>query len=189
MEKKIFDFGGDMTMILKGPANVDISDMNYFDELEYDCFELIKKYAAKFGYEVEGLKSENDIDFYAAKEVQDKIIDLFKEAGVLFSTNEQQEISNRYPFLIGYADDIRKQLHGIEEVADFICEQGETSDVIIIKPNGDEFLSTCGIYVDQISDMEYREQLLKVLIPKQQELDGSLSDNEESEGMGGMNGM
>lgn len=42
------------------------------------------------------------------------------------------------------------------------------------------FPTTCGIYIDKIADMDYRESLLEVLIPMQIELDGTAQINEFS---------
>lgn len=96
MENKEFEFGGDLTTIISGPSEVDISNMNFFDGLEYDCWNLIKKYAGAFGFKVKNTDGEeDDIDFYAAKEVQEKIIELFKEAGITFKYSYalEQDIS------------------------------------------------------------------------------------------------
>ena len=44
---------------------------------------------------------------------------------------------------------------------------------------GKELLDTFGIYINKISDMEYREELLKVLVPMQREIENAaLSDGE-----------
>ncbi len=87
-----FEFGGDMRTTITGPSEVDISHMNYFDELEYDCWELIKKYAGAFGFKVENVDGDEDtIDFYAAKKIQDGIIELFEEAGIVFKTEPEME--------------------------------------------------------------------------------------------------
>lgn len=75
-----------------------------------------------------------------------------------------------FPFLIGVARDGYERLFGIEDVADFICKKGLMGDVKIFTPYGKEVLNTFGIYIDRICDMEYKEELLKVLIPKQQNL-------------------
>lgn len=40
---------------------------------------------------------------------------------------------------------------------------------------------TFGIYIDRIADMKYREQLLKVLIPMQMELDSTAEIYESEE--------
>ena len=91
MDKK-FEFGGDMTTAIIGPSEVDVSHMNYFDGLEYDCWELIKKYAGAFGFKIENVDGDEDaIDFYAAKKIQDGIIELFEEAGIVFNTEPETE--------------------------------------------------------------------------------------------------
>lgn len=60
--------------------------LNTFDELEYDCWNLILKYADMFGIQID---AEDEIDFYAAKEVQESVIGLFKEAGFKFVDKEE----------------------------------------------------------------------------------------------------
>lgn len=72
-----------------------------------------------------------------------------------------------YPHLIGVSDDERKELHGVNEVADFICDKGRFYDLRIFTPDGEEVLNTFGIFIDRICDMEYREELMEVLVPKQ----------------------
>ena len=62
---------------------------------------------------------------------------------------------------------------GIQEVAHFICEEGLKGDVVITELNDEFILDTFGIYINKIADMEYRSELLKVLIPMQQHIDGT----------------
>ena len=88
-------------------------------------------------------------------------------------------IEEKYPLLIGHSDQGSQELHSIQEVADFICSQGLESDLLITQEDGSYFLNTFGIYIDRIADMEYREALLKVLIPMQMELDGTAEIDEE----------
>lgn len=73
----------------------------------------------------------------------------------------------RYTKLYGFSDRTTKELHSIEEVANFIMEEGLYSDIKIITEEGERLLDTFGIFINKISDMEYREELLKVLIPMQ----------------------
>ena len=68
---------GDVT-IAKSTSKILSVNLNIFDSLEYDCWELIKKYTEQFGIE---LGNEDGIDFYASKAVQDVVIGLFVEAG------------------------------------------------------------------------------------------------------------
>ena len=80
----------------------------------------------------------------------------------------RKDIEDRYPTLIGYSITGKAyDLHGVQNVAEFICEKGTDYDIAINEPNGSFFLNTCGIYVDKIVDKEYRRELLKVLVPMQ----------------------
>ena len=45
---------------------------------------------------------------------------------------------------------------------------------------GKELLDTFGIYINKISDMEYREELLKVLIPMQHEVENAAFSEDEA---------
>jgi len=78
-----------------------------------------------------------------------------------------------YNKLTGKSDNTQKELNSIEEVAQFICKEGLTSDVHIVKEDGNLLLDTFGTFINRITDMEYREELLKVLVPMQKKLDGS----------------
>lgn len=82
-------------------------------------------------------------------------------------------IEERYPLLIGCSDNGCEDLHNIKEVAEYICREGMNSDVRIVEPDSKFFLNTFGIYIDRIVDKEYRTELLKVLIPMQQHIDGT----------------
>jgi hypothetical protein len=73
----------------------------------------------------------------------------------------------KYTKLYGFSDRETKELNSIEEVANFIMKEGLYSDVKILTEEGEHLLDTFGIFINKISDMEYREQLLKVLIPMQ----------------------
>ncbi len=81
--------------------------------------------------------------------------------------------------MIGSASCGNKRLHNIQEVAEFICEHGRYNDVCIRTEDGFELLGTFGIYINKISDMEYREELLKVLIPMQHEVENAAFSNDE----------
>ena len=52
------------------------------------------------------------------------------------------------------------------------------SDVLITREDGTPFITTLGIFIDKIADMDYREELLKELVPLQM--------GEQDGGMGGM---
>lgn|GEM_PF-206859 len=88
-----------------------------------------------------------------------------------------------YPVLIGHATGETKKLHSTQQVADFICRHGVREDVSVTYEDGRPFLNTFGIYIDRIADMEYRDELLKILIPMQRKMDGTseIEDNELQE--------
>lgn len=72
-----------------------------------------------------------------------------------------------YETLIGIAEEEEKELHSVQEVAEFIYRNGMHGDVTILTEDGIPFITTFGIFLNKIADMEYREELLKVLIPLQ----------------------
>lgn len=82
-------------------------------------------------------------------------------------------MAKNYSILYGYSANKEFKIHNVKELAEFICTEGKTNDLIVRKEDGEFLLNTFGIYIDRISDMEYRGELLKVLIPMQQELDGT----------------
>ena len=90
----------------------------------------------------------------------------------------------KYPVLIGHSLAGRTRLHCIQEVANFICVHGQQCDLTITQRDGTPFLDTFGIYINKIADMEYREELLKVLIPMQHEVERECFEDEESEADG-----
>lgn len=90
-------------------------------------------------------------------------------------------VENRYPLLIGHSVAGRTRLRCMQDVADFICVHGQYGDLKITQKDGTPFLNTFGIYIDRIADMEYREELLKILIPMQQEIDGTAEIEAEDE--------
>ncbi len=92
------------------------------------------------------------------------------------------KISNQpqsgHPTLYGMGAGECAELHSVREVAQFIYEKGLTGDVLITREDGAPFITTYGIFLDRIADMDYREELLKELVPLQM--------GEQDGGMGGM---
>ena len=82
-------------------------------------------------------------------------------------------MAKSYARLFGISDYDERELFSVQEVAEFICEEGKHSDVSIYQENGTLLLNTFGLFLNKITDMEYREELLKVLAPMQKKLDGS----------------
>ena len=89
-------------------------------------------------------------------------------------------VAERYACLLGSAIDGNKRLHSVQEVAEFICKHGQYGDVRITTMEGKELLDTFGIYINKISDIEYREELLKVLIPMQHEVENAAFSDDEN---------
>lgn len=80
-------------------------------------------------------------------------------------------MQKKYPVLIGCSAGVSKKLYDLEQVADFICEYGVYGEVSVETPSGSLLLTTYGIYLDRVTDMEYREKLLEILVPKQKALE------------------
>ena len=79
----------------------------------------------------------------------------------------------KYPLLIGRSMIGNRRLHNTAEAADFICMSAEYGDTTITDVNGITVLTTYGMYIDKAVDTEYRDELLKALKPKQEELVGA----------------
>lgn len=72
---------GDGT-IIHAPEEVKADTLNFFDDLEYECWELFKQYAHALGIEIEGEGDADSIDFYIAKQIQETVLDIFEKDGV-----------------------------------------------------------------------------------------------------------
>lgn len=88
---------------------------------------------------------------------------------------EKQLDGQNHPTLLGYsATSNAVELKSVKEVANFICTKGKQGDILIFKTDGQLFIRTFGIYLDQIASQEYREELLKELIPLQMKLENEM---------------
>ena len=97
-----------------------------------------------------------------------------------YEKREELILAKEYPLLIGMERNGNlSELHNTKEVAEFICEKGLKNDVYVFYPNGKQMLSTFGIYLNRIDDMEYRSELLKELIPMQCKIEEECSGNME----------
>ena len=72
---------GDEKLITPSSEIIDVSRLGFFDELEYDSWNLFLQYCDAFGIEVE---ERDEPDWYIAKQIQDKIIELLIESGIKF---------------------------------------------------------------------------------------------------------
>ena len=89
MKRQVVQFGDECTIsIPKEP--IDCSKLGYFDELEYDCWDLVKKYCERLGIKIES----GDISFDIAKGIQDHIIEQFQEAGVNFNFEDIEQVDS-----------------------------------------------------------------------------------------------
>ena len=89
------------------------------------------------------------------------------------------EVKDIYPLMHGYSESGTKELHNINELADFICNEGIKGDLKVTLPNGSFLLDTYGPYLNRIADMDYRESLLQVLVPKQQAMEARILGSAE----------
>ena len=69
--------------------------------------------------------------------------------------------------LIGHAVDGNRNLRSIQDVADFIIQHGQYGDVTVTTACGEPFIKTKGTYIDTITDTEYLDKLLEILVPMQ----------------------
>ena len=82
-KKEHFEIG-DETTVVSNPV-IDVSEMTFFDELEYDCWNLFKQYLGAFDIKIVSEDDdEDDIDFSIAKEIQERVLDIIKESGIKF---------------------------------------------------------------------------------------------------------
>ena len=89
------------------------------------------------------------------------------------------EVKDIYPLMYGHSESGTTELHNIEELSDFICKEGLKGDLKVTLPNGNLLLDTFGPYLNRIADMDYRESLLQVLVPKQQEMEARILGSTE----------
>lgn len=89
------DFGHEGTVSI-GPTEVDASRLGYFDELEYECWALLKSYLKHFGFVTKKETDvDDDIDFCAAKTLQDFILEMFEREGVIFKFSDDEKADNQ----------------------------------------------------------------------------------------------
>ena len=89
------------------------------------------------------------------------------------------EVKDIYPLMYGHSESGTTELYGIEELADYICNEGLKGDLKVTLPNGEVLLDTFGPYLNRIADMDYRNSLLQVLVPKQQEMEAKIHSSAE----------
>lgn len=91
---------------------------------------------------------------------------------------EKQLDEKSHPTLFGFSATANGiELKSVKEVANFICTKGKHGDLLIFKADGQIFIRTFGIYLHQIASQEYREELLKELIPLQMKLENEMNQS------------
>ncbi len=91
--------------------------------------------------------------------------------------------NEKYPVLYGYSGNRCIELRGVNEVAKFICTEGLENDLTITTPLDTPLLNTFGTFINQITDMEYRKELMEVLVPMQMNMESELfgDDSDDSQ--------
>lgn len=90
-DERIIAQFGDEAEIAFPRKPIDCSRLGYFDDLEYECWDLVKRYAEWLGIEII-TEDEDGISFDVAKDIQELILKWFEGAGVKFRfTDEEPE--------------------------------------------------------------------------------------------------
>lgn len=90
-EKEEYVDFGDGCQIKLPEKPINCSSLGYFDELEEECWRLVKQYCATFGIEL--LPQEDGgapISFDIAKGIQDYILEQLQDVGVRFNFETQE---------------------------------------------------------------------------------------------------
>ena len=90
-EKEEYVDFGDGCQIKLPEKPINCSSLGYFDELEEECWRLVKQYCATFGIEL--LPQEDrgaPISFDIAKGIQDYILEQLQDVGVRFNFETQE---------------------------------------------------------------------------------------------------
>lgn len=88
---KIVVFADDCDIVVPNKA-IDCSKLGFFDEIEYDCWHLVEKYAALLGIKlIQNPLDDEPISYDVAKLVQDCILKQFESAGIQFKFDEEEE--------------------------------------------------------------------------------------------------
>ena len=75
---------GDECQIVVPDEAIDCSSLGYFDELEEDCWSLVKKYCERLGIKMIMEDGDAPISFDVAKDIQEIILQHLEGAGVKF---------------------------------------------------------------------------------------------------------
>ncbi len=90
MSKKEYTLS-DGKRIFADDSEIDVSDMNFFDKLEYDSWDLFLKYCNAIGIEV---NDREEPDWCSTKEIQAKVLDVIMESGIRLKIDNDIEEDN-----------------------------------------------------------------------------------------------
>lgn len=90
MSKKEYTLS-DGKRIVADDSVIDVSDMNFFDELVYDSWNLFLQYCDAIGIEV---NDREEPDWDTALRVQDQILNLIVESGISLNFDNTIEEDN-----------------------------------------------------------------------------------------------
>lgn len=77
---------------------------------------------------------------------------------------------NQPPILAYSIDEQPEEFTDVRQIAEFIVKNGMNCDITMYKKDTNAFvLSTMGIFIDHIADMDFRSELLTILVPLQQQ--------------------
>ena len=91
---------GDDCKIVLPDEPVDCSSLGYFDELEEECWDLVKSYCSRLGIKmIPDEDGKPPISFDIAKGIQDQILGELQNAGVRFNFDEISEDMDNTPVM------------------------------------------------------------------------------------------
>ena len=91
---------GDDCQIVLPDEPVDCSSLGYFDELEEECWDLVKSYCSRLGIKmIPDEDGKPPISFDIAKGIQDQILGELHNAGVRFNFDEISEDMDNTPVM------------------------------------------------------------------------------------------
>ena len=128
-------------------------------------------------------RAAND-DIVGKKYIMDRIDDnglyCSTESGnvVLIDPDESTFYKLDQPPIVAYGcDDEPAELTDVRKISEFIINNGLYGDITMYKKDTGEFvLSTIGIFIYQIADMDFRNELLTILVPLQQQFPFGMPD-------------
>ena len=107
MNLKSYNIGDEVSAI--SPPMVDARGLGFFDEMENECYELFESYCKKLGIELSYPGPDDCIDFYIAKEIQGKILDVITECGIQINYNDDNQ-ERRFTELTNQIETLKSNL-------------------------------------------------------------------------------